>query len=131
MSELKVIEVTPEYYEFIRNLRNDSRVSEGFIKNEYITKAQQIEYMEKHAHEYCVCLCDNVPCGYAGVIDDDIRVATSPEFQKRGVGLKLINFLLEKYGNSIFAKIKTGNEPSIKLFESAGFKLAYYIYLPQ
>jgi len=126
---LRVVDNEPKYYEFIRLLRNDERVKQGFIQQLDITKEQQEVYMQKHAHEYWVCLCDENPCGYVGVIDGDIRVATSPDYQKLGVGVFMINFLQEKFHkDEIYAKVKIDNEASKKLFEKAGYKAKYYIY---
>ncbi len=59
-------------------------------------------------------------------IDRDIRVATHPDFQGKGVGKFMINQLMEMNSN-VFAKVKLENEASLKLFEACGFKKKYYI----
>jgi len=71
-------------------------------------------------------LIDENPAGYVGVIDLDIRVATHPEFQGKGVGKFMINALMTLYPES-FAKIKVENTASLRLFESCGFSKKYYI----
>ena len=46
---LKFIKNEIKYYEFIRKLRNDSRVQEGFVETlPQITKEQQIKYMKTY-----------------------------------------------------------------------------------
>jgi GNAT superfamily N-acetyltransferase len=77
---------TKKYWEFIRVLRNDKRVLDGFIKSTYITKEMQEKYMQDYSKFYRVALLNNQPCGYVGVIEDDIRICTHPDFQGRGVG---------------------------------------------
>ena len=67
-----------------------------------------------------------MPIGYTGIIDDDIRVATHPGHQGRGVGKFMINEIM-KINPQAFAKVKLENEASVKLFESCGFKKKYYI----
>ena len=57
---------------------------------------------------------------------DDIRVATHPDFQGKGVGKFMIESLMEAHPLS-FAKVKIDNEASLGLFESCGFKRKYYI----
>ena len=115
-----------KYWEFIRNLRNDERVKTGFIQQKYITKDEHINFMEQYSEDYFICLVDDVPAGYVGQINGDIRVATHPDFQGKGVGKYMINQLMKTSPNS-FAKVKVENEPSIRLFESCGFKKKYYI----
>jgi len=116
----------PEYHEFIRQLRNDSRVIHGFIETSYITEEQQKEYMKKYSDCFFICLIDNKPAGYIGVINDDIRVATHPDYQKLGVGKFMLEQIKNKFPNAL-AKIKITNEASLKLFQSSGFKIKYYL----
>ena len=72
------------YYEFIRNLRNDDRVRDGFIQQEHISLEEQVAYMQVHESDYFICLNDETPVGYIGVIDGDIRLCTSPDHQRPG-----------------------------------------------
>jgi len=124
--QLKLVENEPKYWEFIRNLRNDSEVKKGFIQQQYITTDNHKSFMENHNKNFYICLVEEKPAGYVGQIDNDIRVATSPEFQGKGVGKFMINTLMEKHPNA-FAKVKVENEASLRLFESCGFKKQYYI----
>ena len=115
-----------EYWEFVRQLRNNKKVQAGFIETKHISKTQQIEYMNKFHGDYRVCLIGENPVGYVGVIEDDIRICTHPDYQKRGVG----KFMLEeakKIWPNAHAKIKDSNLASKKLFESAGFELEFVI----
>ena len=55
-----------------------------------------------------------------------------PEFQKSGLGTKVINDIKDDIFNLSFKKIKVSidenNIPSLRLFEKAGFKLLYSDY---
>jgi len=115
-----------EYWEFIRQLRNDKRVKAGFIQQDHISKDNHLKYMEKYGNNFYVCLIDNYPAGYVGVIDRDIRVATHPDYQGKGVGKFMINALMKLYPDSL-AKVKIENEASLRLFETCGFTKKYYI----
>ena len=115
-----------QYWEFIRQLRNDDRVKSGFIQQDYITKESHAKYMKKYGDNYYVCLIDKEPAGYVGVIDKDIRLATHPNFQGRGVGKFMIDALMKLYPDSL-AKVKIDNEVSIRLFEKCGFKKKFYL----
>ena len=115
-----------KYWEFIRDLRNDKRVLDGFINSTYITKEMQENYMNNHHMFYRVALINNKPAGYVGVIDDDIRVCTHPNYQGKGVGKFMINKCMEIWP-SAFAKVKIDHEASLKLFESCGFSKKYII----
>ena len=126
MGNLKLVKNDPQYWEFIRNLRNMDGVRQGFIKQEHINSIEQARYMLKYNNNFWVCLDDNTPVGYVGVIDNDIRVATHPSTQGKGVGSFMIEQVM-KIEPSAFAKVKIDNEASIKLFERCGFKKKYYL----
>ena len=82
--------------------------------------------MKKYSDWFYICLYDGYPAGYIGVIENDIRVATHPDFQGKGVGKFMINQIMEIYPDA-FAKVKLNNNPSLRLFETCGFKKKYYI----
>ena len=123
---MELVKNNPDYWEFIRNLRNMDGVRDGFIEQEYIEKSHHENYMECWGNCFYVCLVDNQPAGYVGVISNDIRVATHPDFQGKGVGTFMINNIMNHFPLS-FAKVKIKNEASLKLFEKCGFKKKYYI----
>ena len=115
-----------KYWEFIRNLRNDSRVKRGFIQQRHICCGEHEHYMKKEGKKYYICLDKETPVGYIGVIERDIRVATHPDHQKKGVAKFMVEELMKKHPES-FAKVKIENEASLRLFESCGFKKKYFI----
>jgi len=118
---IELVKCSPQYWEFVRILRNDERVLDGFIKSVHITEGMQSKYMETHSQFYRIALIDKVPVGYVGVINDDIRVCTHPNHQGKGIGKFMINECIKEWPTS-FAKVKLGNTSSDKLFISVGFK---------
>jgi len=123
---IEIVENNPKYYEFIRLLRNDERVRHGFIQTNEISTEEQIVYMSKYESNYIIVLVDGVPGGYAGSIDNDIRICVHPDFQGKGLGKILIGHLMKRFPNS-YAKIKIDNEASKKMFSKCGFKVKYVI----
>lgn len=123
---MELVKCTEKYWEFIRLLRNDDRVLNGFIESINITSDIQINYMNKYSECYRVALINETPVGYVGVIDDDIRVCTHPDYQGKGIGKFMINKCMEIWPEA-FAKVKLDNLASIKLFESCGFTKKFYI----
>ena len=123
---MELVQNKPQYWEFIRNLRNHPDVKVGFIQQEDIKKECHEKHMLRYGLFFYVCLVNNEPAGYVGVINGDIRVATHPDFQGKGVGKFMINKLMERHPDAA-AKVKIENGASIKLFESCGFKKKYYI----
>ena len=128
MKKLKfeIAKCSEEYWEFVRKLRNNVEVSNGFINKKIITKDQQVEYMKKNSKYYRIGLINGEPAGYFGVVDEDIRICTHPNFQKNGLGKFMLNELQKLWPES-FAKIKIENNASRKLFESAGYEPVYLI----
>ena len=127
MKEPELKKCDPEYWEFVRNLRNNKEVIDGFIKSEYITKESQIKYMGIYSEFYRVCLYDGVPVGFVGVLDGDIRVCTHPDYQQKGFGKFMIEKIMEIFPNS-YAKVKINNMSSKNLFKSLGFDETFIIY---
>jgi len=123
---MELIKNGPKFWEFIRNLRNLEGVKQGFIQQKEISTIEQAEYMLKYNNEYWVCLVDNKPAGYVGVIDNDIRVATHPDYQGQGVGSFMINQIMKIHPAS-HAKVKIENEASLRLFEKCGFRKKFYL----
>ena len=123
---MELVENKKEYWEFIRNLRNHDEVKTGFIQQGNIDKFQHKMHMMLREECYYICLVEGEPAGYVGVIERDIRVATHPDFQGKGVGKFMINGLMELHPDA-FAKVKLENEASMKLFKACGFKEKYYI----
>jgi ribosomal protein S18 acetylase RimI-like enzyme len=124
--QMELVKCTKKYWEFVRVLRNDDRVQSGFIKSSNITKDMQSAYMMMYSKFYRIALIDGKPAGYVGVIDDDIRVCTHPNYQGQGVGKFMINECM-KIWPTAFAKVKMENEASIRLFESCGFTKRFFI----
>jgi len=123
---MELVDCAKKYWEFVRNLRNDDRVKDGFIETAHITEDMQESYMIVNYKNYRIALIDNAPVGYVGVINDEIRICVHPAFQKRGVGKFMIGECMNIWPTAI-AKIKTTNEASIKLFNSCGFSEKYLI----
>jgi ribosomal protein S18 acetylase RimI-like enzyme len=118
---MELVKCTLEYWEFIRLLRTDERVVDGFVENVQITPPQQQAYMEKYSDSYRIALFNGEPAGFVGVVDDDIRVCTHPNFQGKGLGKFMIDECMKIWPNST-AKVKLGNVVSDKLFLSVGFE---------
>ena len=126
MVDLKFVKNNPKYWEFIRRLRNMEGEKEGFIQQEEITEIEQAEYMLEYNNNFWLCLVEDIPAGFVGVIENDIRVATHPDFQGMGIGSFMINQIMTMRPQAT-AKVKIQNDRSLKLFERCGFKKKYYV----
>lgn len=123
---MELIECKEQYWEFVRTLRLDERVMDGFIKTDYITPEQQKKYMATNHQFFRIAIYNDKPAGFIGVINDDIRVCTHPDYQNLGIGKFMVNECLKIWPKA-FAKVKIDNEASLKLFESCGFIKKYFI----
>lgn len=128
-NSVRVVDNSPIYWEFIRQLRCDPRVQDAFIERASISPEQQVEYMNKHGGRFVVGLVGDMPAGYAGSIDRDIRVCVHPDFQGLGVGRRLIETLMGRFPDSL-ARIKIHNKASIALFTSCGFEEVMVVMAP-
>lgn len=132
---MELVDCTKEYWEFVRTLRNDKRVLDGFIESTHITPEMQINYMNKYSHCYRIAVNEahsgdtliKFPIGFVGVIEDDIRICTHPDWQGNGVGKFMLTEIIKIFPNA-YGKVKINNTASKKLFEKAGFKKRFVIY---
>jgi len=115
-----------DYWDFILELRNDPTVKKGFIQQENINRQDHSMYMQAFGESFYICLDKGDPIGYIGVINRDIRVATRPDYQGKGVAKFMVTEIVKKHPTA-FAKVKIENEASLRLFESCGFKKKYFI----
>ena len=108
-----------EYSEYIRILRNDKRVLTGFVEKKHITKIMQKTYMKIHGENYYVCLLNNDPVGYVGIIKNDIRICVHPDHQQKRIGEFILKEIFKLYPQAR-GRIKKENIPSQRLFEKCG-----------
>jgi len=124
---LELKENEPQYFEFIRNLRNHPQLKIGFIQQEEISSLQHADYMLNYGTNYYVCLLSGKPVGFIGVIDDDIRLAVDPTFQNLGVAKFMVREIVKIFPTA-HAKVKVANTASKRLFQSLGFTEEFVIF---
>lgn len=110
--------------EFIRKLRTHKELKKSFISSLDITSEQQKQYMLKNGHNFYVCLNnDNIPMGFVGVVDNDLKIAVDPEFRDIGVGTFMLKYILTCYNPNI--KVRKHNLDGQKFFYK--HKLKYVV----
>lgn len=120
--ELNLVANEEKYYNFIRLLRTHPENQVGFLEKVEITQEQQNDYMSKYGKYYYVCLENEMPLGYVGVVDNDIRICTDPKFKKKGIGFFMLNEVMKIHPNAT-AKILKNNLSSLNLFTKCGFSI--------
>lgn len=123
---MKIVNNEKKYWNFILNLRNDEQIKKGFISQDKIEKKDHEIYMDIYGSDYFICLIDEEPVGFVGVVKNDIRFAVSLEHQGKGIGNFMISFIKNKYPQAA-AKVKIENENSLKCFTKNGYKIRYYL----
>lgn len=115
---MHLVKCQEKYWDFVLFLRNDLR--EFFFTKEEISKDKHRSFMEENNDSYFICLSkDGEPMGWVGVVENDVRVAVHPNYQKQGVGKFMLSFIKEEYPYAT-AKISRNNKASLNLFNSAG-----------
>jgi ribosomal protein S18 acetylase RimI-like enzyme len=123
----KLIPNEKKYYEFIRFLRTHPKLQYGFVFQGEITKKQQEKYMKIYGKNYYICLYNDEPVGFIGVVNRDIRLAVHPDHQRKGVGIFMLNEIMKIYPDAL-GKVKVNNKKSMRLFKKAGFVKKFYLY---
>ena len=114
---MDLVPITPEYYDFVRDLRMHPETRNGFLEEANISIEDQRRYMEIHGDNYYICLLYDEPVGYIGVIDDDIRICTSPLHQRCGIGKFMLKSIKDLYPTAM-GRVKKENTSSQRLFDS-------------
>tara|TARA_R110001583_G_scaffold80217_3_gene215685 strand:+ start:259 stop:642 length:384 start_codon:yes stop_codon:yes gene_type:complete len=123
---VELIENEEKYWEFIRELRNMDGVRQGFVQQDIISKKSHEQYMKKNSEFFWICIDKGHPIGYIGIIDLDIRIATHPNYQGKGIASFMLKEVMKSNPDAI-AKVKIDNRASLRLFEKCGFKKRYYL----
>lgn len=125
---MELVECTSEYWEFVRVIRTHPNNQKYFLTQNEITPEQQIEFMSKNSNRYKICLLNNIPVGYIGLIkENEITYCVHSEYQNKGIGTFMVSEFVKLY-DSLTAYVLPENIGSNKVFEKLGFtKQIYYI----
>ncbi len=119
---MELVECTSEYWEFVRLIRTHNENQKYFLTQVNITSAQQIEFMSKYSHRYKICLENNIPVGYIGIIkENEITYCVHPDHQGKGIGTFMVSKFITMY-DSLTAFVLPENIGSNKVFEKLGFQ---------
>ena len=128
--KLELVLCTEEYWEFVRQLRMNPINQEGFFTVANITSEQQKEFMTYNWSKYKICLADNEPAGYVGLLNGhEITYCVHPDFHSKGVGSFMIKEFSKPF-SSVDAFVKVNNIASQKVFEKLGWKKQIYYKKP-
>lgn len=119
---LKLVPNEEKFYDFIRILRTHKENISGFLEKVEITVEQQKIYMSKYSKNYMICTENNIPVGFVGSVDNDIRFAVEPSMKNQGIGSFMINEY-SKINSGLRAKVLLENFASQKVFEKCGYNL--------
>ena len=125
---MELVECSFEYWEFVRMLRTHSYNQQFFLTQAEITHEQQIKFMSENSHRYKICLLDNTPVGYIGLIkENEVTYCVHPNYQNKGIGTFMVSEFTQMY-DCLTAFVLPSNIGSSKVFEKLGFeKQIYYI----
>lgn len=113
---MRMVNCERKYWPFVLELRNLFR--DSFFNKNIISMDEHIEFMEKYSDTYYICITDvGIPMGWVGVVDNDMRVATNPVCQNRGVGKFMLAYAKEKHPDAT-AQIFDTNHSSLSIFRA-------------
>jgi len=102
--------------------KNDRTVRKFSIKtNKKIKWKDHLVWLNENLKSVKIIEVNDVPCGDVR-ITDEIAIKIDPKYRGQGIG-KLALELAKEGQKELTARIVIGNEPSMKLFLSAGFHI--------
>ncbi len=142
-SNLELIDSKELAWDYILRLRNEN--ASNFIQQHEITKKEHYDFMKKYGKNYFIFyrLCDGCkcgscycPCGFIGVVDNDIRLCTDSKYRREGVAVEMLEFVRDHFPIG-FGKVKKDNIVNQKAFEKAYYNKFesdegfIYYYVPE
>ena len=79
---MELIKCEKSHWRRVLEIRNLTRQS--FINSSLITYEDHLKFMEKNHENYIVAIVIGEVVGFAGVVENDVRVAVDPRHQKNG-----------------------------------------------
>lgn len=125
--KLELVSCRRKYWEFVRKLRMDPNNQPGFFTFASITYSEQVLFMENNANRYRICLLDNIPVGYIGLLNGkEITYCVDSKYTGKGIGTFMVDAFGKEFKN-LEALVKPENIASQKVFEKLGYeKIIYY-----
>lgn len=135
---MELVSCKEKYWEFVRLLRTDKRIIRNFIDQSTISEMQQATFMNSNSEFFKICIIDDSPVGYIGLIGErknEITLCVIPEKSNLGIGSYMLSRFQKLNKKTLIAKVKKENISSSKVFLKNGFKehkkcktFIHYIY---
>jgi RimJ/RimL family protein N-acetyltransferase len=127
---MELINCTKEYWQFVREIRTHPDNIKSFYTQPKITEEQQVDYMAKNWEKYKICIIDNIPVGYIGIINlNEITYCVHPDYKGRGIGTFMVSQIIGNM-DKLTAFVIPENIASARVFEKLGFsKQLHYTYI--
>ena len=78
---MELVKCEKSHWRRVLEIRNLTRQS--FINSSLITYEDHLKFMEKNYENYIVAIVIGEVVGFAGVVENDVRVAVDPRYQKK------------------------------------------------
>lgn len=88
-----------------------------------------LDQFNKNLRNFFVALADKIIIGYIGIekIADEIHIthmAVHPDYRRRGIGSKLVNFALQMPAKRYILEVRESNQAGRNLYNKLGFQEA-------
>jgi len=129
--KIELRKCTIEDWDYVLALRNEFYKNSFYKQDRILTKDEHYDYMENQSknpnfHQW-IAIMDGKIVGYIRILDSDINIMVSKEFQNQGLGEKMLE-LLEVEARKLKIKkliglVKIDNHSSQKIFEKNSYEL--------
>jgi len=137
--DLKLRKCIRDDWDTILELRNDFYKNSFYKQTSILSKGEHYDYMEKQSKnpnffQWMAVIDENV-IGYVRILDLDVNIMVSKEFQSKGMGSMILQ-LLETEAKKLnmpklIGLIRVDNLASKKIFEKNNYKLKLYWFEKQ
>ena len=116
---MELVSCKEKYWEFVCLLRTDKRIIKNFIDQSTISEMQQVTFMNSNSEFFKICIIDDSPVGYIGLIGErknEITLCVIPEKSNLGIESYMLSRFKKLNKKTLIAKVQKENISSSKVF---------------
>ena len=132
---MKLVNCDKKYWEFVRLMRTHELNQPSFLQKINITKKEQEIFMANNSFKYKICLLNEEPVGYIGLLDGfkentfcgsgEITYCVDPNHTGKGIATFMTMEIINAGSNNIWGACKKENIATQIVLKRCGFEIDF------
>tara|TARA_B110000285_G_scaffold183464_1_gene207658 strand:+ start:120 stop:563 length:444 start_codon:yes stop_codon:yes gene_type:complete len=128
---MELVNCNKKYWEFVRSMRTHNKNQPSFLQTINITPKEQEIFMANNSYKYKICLLDEEPVGYIGLLDGfkentlcgsgEITYCVDPNHTGKGIATFMTMEVINAGSDDIWGECKQENIATQIVLKKCGF----------